>query len=109
LRRVRAGDSKLGKVGGRHVAMSSATTDLLARDAQGKRALGALKCSLGDPMFVFVAYHAASLLGLPRLADAYVRQAMVKRGGGMWVTSRSTCCGGRPERRAILAVSGKPL
>jgi hypothetical protein len=84
LRRVRAGDSILGKVGGRHVAISSPTTDLplLARNAQGERALGALKCSPSDPIFIFVAYHAANLLGLPRFADANMRQAMVKRGGG---------------------------
>ena len=84
MRRVRAGDSKLGKVGSKHVVMSSPTTDLphLARDAQGERALWALKCSPSDPILTFVEYHAASLLGLPRFADAYMRQAMVKRGGG---------------------------
>jgi hypothetical protein len=61
--------------------MSSPTTDLplLARDAQGEGALGALKCSPSDPIFIVVAYHAASVLGLTRFADAYMRQAMVKR------------------------------
>jgi hypothetical protein len=65
--------------------MSNPTIDLplIARNAKGEGALGALRCSPGDPVFIFLAYHEESLLGLPRFADAYImRQAMVKWGGG---------------------------